>query len=36
MIHPFYKFVVRRDDSFIIILEPAKILNLNENEDLLS
>ena len=36
MIHPFYKFVVRMDDSFIIILEPAKILNLNENEDLLS
>tara|TARA_B000000441_G_C21708609_1_gene330925 strand:+ start:481 stop:984 length:504 start_codon:yes stop_codon:yes gene_type:complete len=36
MIHPFYKYVVRREYSFTIILEPSKILNLNENIDLLS
>ena len=36
MAHPFYKHVVRREDSFTIILEPSKILNLHENQDLLS
>jgi len=36
MIHPFYKNVVRREDSFTIIIEPSKILNLNESKDLLS
>ena len=36
MVHPFYKHVVRRGDSFIIILEPSKILNLHETPDLLS
>ena len=36
MVHPFYKYVVRRGDSFIIILEPSKILNLHETPDLLS
>ena len=36
MAHPFYKHVVRRGDSFTIILEPSKILNLHENQDLLS
>tara|TARA_A100001037_G_C15140597_1_gene633484 strand:- start:1057 stop:1533 length:477 start_codon:yes stop_codon:yes gene_type:complete len=36
MVHPFYKHVVRRGESFIIILEPSTILNLNENQDLLS
>ena len=36
MVHPFYKHVVRRGDGFIIILEPAKILNLHETPDLLS
>ena len=34
--HPFYKHVVRRGNEFIIILEPQKILNLNENQELLS
>jgi chemotaxis signal transduction protein len=36
MVHPFYKHVVRRGDSFIIILEPSKILNLHETPDHLS
>lgn len=36
MAHSFYKHVVRREDSFTIILEPSKILNLHENQDLLS
>jgi purine-binding chemotaxis protein CheW len=36
MAHPFYKHVVRREDSFTIILEPSKILNLHANQDLLS
>ena len=36
MAHPFYKHAVRREDSFTIILEPSKILNLHENQDLLS
>ena len=36
MANPFYKHVVRREDSFTIILEPSKILNLHENQDLLS
>jgi len=34
--HPFYKHVVRRGEEFIIILEPQKILNLNEHQELLS
>jgi purine-binding chemotaxis protein CheW len=34
--HPFYKHVVRRGDEFIIILEPQKMLNLNEHQELLS
>jgi chemotaxis signal transduction protein len=36
MAHPFYKFVVRKGDDFIIILRPAEILNLNKDRDLLS
>ncbi|MBT5380055.1 MAG: hypothetical protein HOK49_12965 [Opitutae bacterium] len=34
--HPFYKHVVRRGEEFIIILEPQKMLNLNEHQELLS
>ena len=30
MAHPFYKFVVRKGDDFIIILRPAEIINLNQ------
>ncbi len=36
MVHPFYKFVVRKGDDFIIILRPTEILNLNKDRDLLS
>ena len=34
--HPYYKNVVRRGDEFITILEPEKVLNLNEHQDLIS
>ena len=34
--HPYYKNVIRYDDHFISILEPERLLNLNENKELSS
>lgn len=36
MQHPFYRSVVRLKDEFIIILEPRKLLSINEYPELLS
>ena len=35
MQHPFYKSVVRRENEFIIILEPRKLLSQSEHQELL-